>query len=93
MLDYSRKILGYIPRYYSASVAKLLETKKKISCHVYNVDKSQNCNECIRIIMEIRSQYGSVNPAAVVGSGTVATAVSTFVAVIFCKIMDRNRKK
>lgn len=55
VLDYSGKILGYIPRYYSASVAKLLETKKKISCHVYNVDKSQNCNECIRIIMEIRN--------------------------------------
>ena len=33
-----------------------------------------------------RSQYGSVNPAAF-----VATAVSTVVAVIFCKIMDRVR--
>ena len=33
-----------------------------------------------------RSQYGSVNPAAF-----VATAVSTVVAVIFCKIMDRMR--
>ena len=55
VLDYSGKILGYIPRYYSSSVTKLLETKKKISCHVYNVDKSQNCNECIKIIMEIRN--------------------------------------
>lgn len=33
VLDCSGKILGYIPRYYSSSVTKLLETKKKISCH------------------------------------------------------------
>lgn len=39
-----------------------------------------------------RSQYGSVNPAAVVGPGMVATAVSTIVAVVFCKIMDRKRR-
>ena len=55
MLDYSGKIIGYIPRYYSSSVAELLEAKKKISCHVYNVDKSKNCNECIKVIMEIWS--------------------------------------
>lgn len=55
VLDYSGQVLGYIPRYYSSSVTKLLETKKKISCHVYNVDKSQNCNECIKIIMEIKN--------------------------------------
>ena len=38
-----------------------------------------------------RSQYGSVNPAAIVGPGIAATAVSTVVAGIFCKIMDRMR--
>lgn len=37
-----------------------------------------------------RSQYGSVNPSAVVGPGIVATAVSTAAAVIFCKVMDRK---
>lgn len=34
-----------------------------------------------------RSQYGSVNPAAIVGPGIVATLVSTLTAVILCKIM------
>ena len=38
-----------------------------------------------------RSQYGSVNPAAIVGPAIVATMVSTVVAIIFCKIMDRMR--
>ena len=42
-------------------------------------------------VIAYRSQYGSVNPAAIVGPGIAATAVSTVVAVIFCKIMDRMR--
>lgn len=37
-----------------------------------------------------RAQYGSINPAAVVGPGIVATAVSTATAVIFCRIMNRR---
>ena len=36
-----------------------------------------------------RSQYGSVNPTAVVGPALVATAISTVVGVIYCKVMDR----
>ena len=40
-----------------------------------------------------RAQYGSVNPAAVVGPGIAATAVSTGAAVLFCKIMSRGKKQ
>lgn len=36
-----------------------------------------------------RSQYGSVNPTAIVGPALAATFISTVVAVIFCRIMDR----
>ncbi len=54
MLDCSGKVFGYVPRYYSKSVAKLMEMGKKIECHIYNVDKDRNCNECIKVIMEIR---------------------------------------
>lgn len=43
-------------------------------------------------VIAYRSQYGSVNPMAIVGPGIVATAVSTVVAVIFCKMMDRKRR-
>jgi spore maturation protein A len=35
-----------------------------------------------------RSQYGSVNPALIVGPGILATMVSTFVAVLLCQIMN-----
>lgn len=40
-----------------------------------------------------RSQYGSVNPAVIVGPAIVATLVSTVAAIGFCKVMDRNSKK
>lgn len=40
-------------------------------------------------IIAYRAQYGSVNPAAIVGPGIVATAVSTGVAVVFCKVMNK----
>lgn len=43
-------------------------------------------------IIAYRSQYGSVNPTAIVGPGIAATAVSTGVAVVFCKVMDRKRR-
>lgn len=41
-------------------------------------------------IIAYRSQYGSVNPTAIVGPGILATAVSTAVAVVFCKVMERH---
>lgn len=44
-------------------------------------------------VIAYRSQYGSVNPTAIVGPGIVATAVSTGVAIIFCKVMDRGKKR
>lgn len=36
-----------------------------------------------------RSQYGSVNPARIVGPGIVATLISTLAGCIYCKIKDR----
>ena len=39
-------------------------------------------------IIAYRSQYGSVNPAGIVGAGLVATAISTLVAALFCRIRE-----
>ena len=44
-------------------------------------------------VIAYRSQYGAVNPAAIVFPGLIATIVSTVVAVIFCKIMCNRRQK
>ena len=44
-------------------------------------------------VIAYRSQYGSVNPAAITGPAILATAVSTAAAVIFCRMMDRSGRR
>ena len=41
-------------------------------------------------VIAYRSQYGSVNPAIIIGPAIVATLFSTIVGIIFCKIMSRK---
>lgn len=43
-------------------------------------------------IIAYRSQYGSVNPAQIVGPALIATTCSTLTAIVFCKI-KRNIDK
>ncbi len=43
-------------------------------------------------VIAYRSQYGSVNPAAIVMQALIATLISTIVGVLFCKLMCRRRK-
>lgn len=40
-------------------------------------------------IIAYRTQYGSVNPTAIVGAAIVATSVSTAIGIIFARIMER----
>lgn len=41
-------------------------------------------------IIAYRSQYGSVNPTAVIVPGLIATSISTAVAILYCKIKTRG---
>lgn len=49
-------------------------------------------------IIAYRQQYGSANPAAVIGPAIAATFINTIAAIIFCKLMqtpakhEKNRK-
>lgn len=43
-------------------------------------------------IIAYRGQYGSANPAAIVGPGLVATICSTVAAIIFCKVLSLVKK-
>lgn len=38
-----------------------------------------------------RSQYGSVNPAGIIAPAIAATCFSTVIAIIYCKVMDREK--
>lgn len=39
-------------------------------------------------VIAYRSQYGSVNPAAIVGAAIAATTVSTLAGILYCKFME-----
>lgn len=40
-------------------------------------------------VIAYRSQYGSVNPSAIVGAGIIATTLNTLAAILYCRIHDR----
>lgn len=44
-------------------------------------------------IIAYRSQYGSVNPAAIVAPAILATLVSTLAAVLYCNIKIKKKKE
>ncbi len=80
---------------------KAMEELKKIEEHKGNHHVASN-EMCTFLIMNIsslqlipvnmiayRSQYGSVNPTAIVGPALLATAVSALMGVVFCKIADK----
>lgn len=61
---------------------------------------------CIFLIMNIsslqlipvnmiayRSQYGSASPTSIIAPAIVATLISTLVAVVYCKVMDKKKGK
>ena len=73
--------------------------KKKISAQSKGTASNEMCTFLILNISSLqlipvniiayRSQYGSSNPAAIVGPAIAATMASTLAAVVFCKVMDR----
>lgn len=40
-------------------------------------------------IIAYRSQYGSVNPAGIVGTAIVVTSIGTLIAIVFCLVCNR----
>ena len=64
------------------------ETASKTMCNflILNISSLQLIPVSI---IAYRSQYGSVNPAAVTGPAILATFISTAAAILFCKIMEK----
>lgn len=80
----------------------VLEEERKNSDYLAKGERPASNEMCTFLILNIsslqiipvnmiayRSQYGSVNPAAIIAPAIVATTISTLVAVVYCKIKDR----
>ena len=82
--------------------AAVMQRGRKVSAMPRGTASSEMCTFLILNISSLqlipvnviayRAQYGSVNPTAIVGPAIAATAVSTAVAVVFCKVMDGRRR-
>ena len=66
---------------------KGIASTEMCTCFIINISSIQ----LIPVnIIAYRSQYGSVNPAAIVGPGIMATLISTAVGVVFAKVMEKK---
>lgn len=45
--------LGYLPRYFYESVISLLNKGYQYNCKIYDIQKDNNCNECIKVQLEM----------------------------------------
>ncbi|WP_123053191.1 HIRAN domain-containing protein [Clostridium sp. JN-1] len=46
--------IGYIPRFYSESIINLLNKGYTYNCNIYEIQKDNNCNECVKIQLEMK---------------------------------------
>lgn len=53
VLNEQKKLLGYVPRYYSEAFVRFIEEGRLEECHVVNVNKENCCDECISIVAKI----------------------------------------
>lgn len=80
--------------------------REKISGIETSAEKAATDEMCVLLLLNIsslqlipvstiayRSQYGSTDPAAIIGPGLIATAVSTLAAVVFCRVWLRGRRR
>lgn len=44
-------------------------------------------------IIAYRSQYGSTNPAGIIGASLVATVISTLVGALFCRVVESVKRR
>lgn len=54
ILDKEDKHIGYIPRYYGESISGFLNQDRLYRCTVLEVNKGMECNECVKIKLEIQ---------------------------------------
>lgn len=82
-LEEERRIHSHFQRFFPKGVA----SNEMCSFLILNISSLQ----LIPVnIIAYRSQYGSVNPAAIVGAGILATSINTLAGIIYCKIQDRK---
>lgn len=84
---------------------KAMEALAQLEAERGNLDQRASNEMCTFLIINIsslqlipvnmiayRNQYGSSNPTAIIAPAIAATLVSTLIAILYCKIKDRDYK-
>lgn len=58
--DLQKRLIGYIPRYYSESIFKLISQNIKCELEACEVNKDNNCNECVRVYLKITRELKKI---------------------------------
>ena len=93
-LEAERGTAGYVAEYQRVNVAGEKSKSGRVASNEMCTFLILNISSLQLIpvnMIAYRQQYGSVNPAGIIGPAIVATFVSTAVAVLYCKIMDKSR--
>jgi hypothetical protein len=61
ILDKEGNHVGYLPRYYCESVLEYMKKNGKYSCTVLEVNQESQCNECIKVKLEIQCDTKLLN--------------------------------
>lgn len=78
------------PAYLEETAAERPASKEMCTFLILNISSLQ----LIPVNMiAYRSQYGSANPAGILGPAIAATAISTLAAVMFCKAAEKGGRK
>ena len=96
-------IANFLGLGWAATPAGIMAMKHLQEINPNRDNKVASCDMCTFLIINIsslqlipinviayRSQYGSVNPAGIIGAGIVATTVSTVAGIIFAMVMAKK---
>ncbi|PKM57038.1 MAG: DNA-binding protein [Firmicutes bacterium HGW-Firmicutes-3] len=61
ILDKKDNHVGYLPRYYCESVLEYLKKDSRYTCTVLEVDKDMQCNECVKVKLELQCEIKRLN--------------------------------
>ena len=61
IIDSKGNHVGYLPRYYSESVTTILKKGARYSCIVLEVNKQNECHECVKVKLEVYTDTGEIN--------------------------------
>lgn len=62
VINQSKQIIGYIPRYYSKKLYNFIELGYNYDCYIKDINKQKDCNICARVELILYSENNAESP-------------------------------